>query len=193
MADLVRHAVGVDLLDVALRQALGEDVPDDVALPRFTQPLAIRFLTAEPGPLPTGRGRSRSASLDACSSRRASSKPIRTSRSVRPFAPCAGTATAEDTSSPSPTTADRGTRRAEHAAKRLQVEVATLSCSFDLTHYAEILEAAKTGGYRFATFGEVPSAASPVPPPRHRPLARRRSADGRARGAARRDGRPTSS
>jgi biotin carboxylase len=54
MADLVRHAVGVDLIDVALRFALGEDVPDDVALPRFSQPLAIRFLTADPGPLPTG-------------------------------------------------------------------------------------------------------------------------------------------
>ena len=54
MADLVRHAVGVDLVEVALRQALGEDVPDDVALPRFTQPLAIRFFTAQPGPLPTG-------------------------------------------------------------------------------------------------------------------------------------------
>jgi biotin carboxylase len=55
MADLVRHAVGVDLVEVALRQALGEDVPDEVALPRFSQPLAIRFLTAQPGPLPTGR------------------------------------------------------------------------------------------------------------------------------------------
>jgi biotin carboxylase len=54
MADLVRHAVGVDLVEVALRQALGEDVPDEIALPRFTQPLAIRFFTAEPGPLPTG-------------------------------------------------------------------------------------------------------------------------------------------
>jgi hypothetical protein len=39
---------------VALRQALGDPVPDDVALPRFSQPLAIRFLTAEPGPLPAG-------------------------------------------------------------------------------------------------------------------------------------------
>jgi biotin carboxylase len=55
MADLVRHAVGVDLVEVALQQALGEFVPDDVALPRFTQPLAIRFFTAQPGPLPTGR------------------------------------------------------------------------------------------------------------------------------------------
>jgi biotin carboxylase len=54
MADLVRHAVGVDLVEVALRQALGEEVPDEVALPRFRQPLAIRFFTAQPGPLPTG-------------------------------------------------------------------------------------------------------------------------------------------
>jgi biotin carboxylase len=55
MADLVRHAVGVDLVEIALRQALGEGVGDDLALPRFVQPLAIRFFTAQPGPLPTGR------------------------------------------------------------------------------------------------------------------------------------------
>ena len=55
MADLVRHAVGVDLVDVALRQALGDPVPDELVEPRFQQPLAIRFLTAAPGPLPTGR------------------------------------------------------------------------------------------------------------------------------------------
>jgi biotin carboxylase len=55
MADLVRHAVGVDLVEVALRQALGEPVADELALPHFQQPLAIRFLTASPGPLPTGK------------------------------------------------------------------------------------------------------------------------------------------
>ncbi len=55
MADLVRHAVGVDLVEIALRQALGKDVEDELALPRFSQPLAIRFFTAAPGPLPTGR------------------------------------------------------------------------------------------------------------------------------------------
>jgi biotin carboxylase len=54
MADLARHAVGVDLVDVALRQALGEEVLDELVLPRVQQPLAIRFLTAKPGPLPTG-------------------------------------------------------------------------------------------------------------------------------------------
>lgn len=55
MADLVRHAVGVDLVEVALRIALGEELPDEVAAAQFQQPLAIRFLTAEPGPLPTGK------------------------------------------------------------------------------------------------------------------------------------------
>jgi biotin carboxylase len=54
MADLALHAIGVDLVEIALRQALGLDVPDVIALPRFRRPLAIRFLTAEPGPLPTG-------------------------------------------------------------------------------------------------------------------------------------------
>ena len=52
MADLVRHAVGVDLVEVQLRMALGEELPDELVLPQFRQPLAIRFLTAEPGPLP---------------------------------------------------------------------------------------------------------------------------------------------
>jgi hypothetical protein len=55
MADLARHAVGVDLVEVALRQALGEEIPDELVFPQFRQPLAIRFLTAEPGPLPTGK------------------------------------------------------------------------------------------------------------------------------------------
>ena len=55
MADLVRHAVGVDLVDVQIRMALGEELPDELVQPRFKQPLAIRFFTAEPGPLPTGR------------------------------------------------------------------------------------------------------------------------------------------
>jgi biotin carboxylase len=54
MADLVRYAVGVDLVDVQIRMALGEELPDELVQPRFKQPLAIRFLTASPGPLPTG-------------------------------------------------------------------------------------------------------------------------------------------
>jgi biotin carboxylase len=57
MADLALHAIGLDLVDIALRQALGVEVPDELARPRFRRPLAIRFLTAQPGPLPTGRVR----------------------------------------------------------------------------------------------------------------------------------------
>ena len=55
MADLVRHATGVDLVEVQIRMALGDDLPNDLVQPKFKQPLAIRFLTASPGPLPTGR------------------------------------------------------------------------------------------------------------------------------------------
>jgi biotin carboxylase len=55
MADLVRFATGVDLVEVQIKMALGEDLPDELVKARFKQPLAIRFLTAEPGPLPTGR------------------------------------------------------------------------------------------------------------------------------------------
>jgi len=58
MADLARHAVGVDLVELALRQALGEEIGDELARPQRQQPLAIRFLTASPGPLPTGKVRS---------------------------------------------------------------------------------------------------------------------------------------
>jgi biotin carboxylase len=54
MADLAAHAVGVDLVEIALRQALGEQVSDTLVHARRQQPLAIRFLTAAPGPLPTG-------------------------------------------------------------------------------------------------------------------------------------------
>jgi biotin carboxylase len=55
MADLVRVAVGVDLVEVQIRIALGEELPDELVKPQFAQPLAIRFFTASPGPLPTGR------------------------------------------------------------------------------------------------------------------------------------------
>jgi biotin carboxylase len=57
MSDLAAHAVGVDLVEIALRQALGEEVPDSLVRPQRQQPLAIRFLTAEPGPLPAGKVR----------------------------------------------------------------------------------------------------------------------------------------
>ncbi|MFL5954835.1 MAG: ATP-grasp domain-containing protein [Gaiellaceae bacterium] len=54
MADLVRHATGVELFDVAILQALGRDVPDALIAPKIVRPIAIRFLTADPGVLPVG-------------------------------------------------------------------------------------------------------------------------------------------
>ncbi len=123
MADLVRHAVGVDLVEVALLQALGEYVPDDVSLPRFAQPLAIRFFTAEPGPLPTGRV-TRIGELDAVLASEGvvqadtylqigeTIRPVRRDGDRRGYV----IAIAD--------TSEEALRRAESAATRLHVEVA---------------------------------------------------------------------
>jgi biotin carboxylase len=54
MDEVARIGIGVDLVEVALLQALGEPVPDEFLRPTVHQPVAIRFLTAEPGPLPVG-------------------------------------------------------------------------------------------------------------------------------------------
>jgi len=54
MADLVWHGTGISLFDIAIAQALGDEVPDRLVTPRFTRPIAIRFLTASPGLLPVG-------------------------------------------------------------------------------------------------------------------------------------------
>ena len=55
MASVARYGVGVDLVQIAVLQALGEPVPDELLSPAVEQPHAISFLTAESGPLPTGR------------------------------------------------------------------------------------------------------------------------------------------
>jgi biotin carboxylase len=55
MAEHVIHARGIDLLEVQLRIALGESVPDELVQARYDRPVAVRFLTAEPGPLKAGR------------------------------------------------------------------------------------------------------------------------------------------
>jgi biotin carboxylase len=54
MDEVARLGTGVDLVEVALRQALGEEPPDALVRPARAQPLAIRFLTSSPGPLPAG-------------------------------------------------------------------------------------------------------------------------------------------
>lgn len=55
LAELVRHAVGIDLIELALRFALGQEILQEDALPRRSEPVSIRYLTAAPGQLPTGR------------------------------------------------------------------------------------------------------------------------------------------
>ena len=55
MADLLRHATGIEIYEIAIRQALGEPVTDRIVEAEATRPVAIRFLTAAPGPLPVGK------------------------------------------------------------------------------------------------------------------------------------------
>jgi biotin carboxylase len=54
MADLVRFGTGIELFDVAIAQALGRPVADELVTPTQQRPIAIRFLTASPGVLPLG-------------------------------------------------------------------------------------------------------------------------------------------
>jgi biotin carboxylase len=55
MAEHLLHAFGIDLLEVALRLSMGEPVTEERVRRRFERPVAIRFLTAEPGTLTPGR------------------------------------------------------------------------------------------------------------------------------------------
>ncbi len=55
MADLVRHGIGVDLLELAFGQSLGQSIALEDIEETQPKPIAIRFLTAAPGVLPTGR------------------------------------------------------------------------------------------------------------------------------------------
>ena len=141
MADLVRHAVGVDLVEVALRQALGEPVPDEVAAPRFQQPLAIRFLTAEPGPLPTGRvtrvgplepvlAAPGVVQADTYLEVGETIRPVRLDGDRRGYV----IAIADTNVAGARTRGGRGA--AARGGRRM-------SCTFDLAHYGELLEAAR--------------------------------------------------
>jgi biotin carboxylase len=57
MGEIPRVGTGIDLVEIAVLQALGREVPEVLLRPRFQQPFAISFLTAAPGVLPTGKVR----------------------------------------------------------------------------------------------------------------------------------------
>ena len=181
MADLARHAVGVDLVEIALRQALGEHVPDELARPRFQQPLAIRFLTAEPGPLPTGRVRGWGGlervlafpgvvQADVFLTEGEEIRPVPARR--RP-----------------PRLRDRGRRHERRGARarRGRGRAARrrgrtgVSCSFDLAHYRELLRGCGSGRVSLRLLRPRPRGGRPPASPRRRPLARRGDAARRAR------------
>ena len=106
---------------MSLRVALGQDGLDEVALPRFSLPVAIRFLTADPGPLPAGSvtrvGALARSSRHTASSTRRRISPRHGRRAVR---------TADDRHgyvvATGPTTVE-ALESADHAAGLLVVEV----------------------------------------------------------------------
>ena len=170
MADLVRHAVGVDLVEIALLQALGEPVPDALVTPAFQQPLAIRFLTAEPGPLATGIV-TRIGALDpvlAAEGVVQADTYLRVGETIRPVRGRRrssglrdrdrrhvgrGARTCRRSGGATPGR-DRGRMTSERPdGDELPVEHdVPEGCRFELEHYGEILDAARTGGYRFVGF-----------------------------------------
>jgi biotin carboxylase len=54
MDQIARLGTGIDLIEVSVRQALGEDLTNGLVRRSVDRPVAISFLTASPGPLPTG-------------------------------------------------------------------------------------------------------------------------------------------
>jgi biotin carboxylase len=70
MADLVRHGTGIELYEIAIRQALGVPLSDELVTPAQTRPIAIRFLTAQPGPLRAGTVRAIDGLIDVRSAPR---------------------------------------------------------------------------------------------------------------------------
>ena len=127
--------------------------------PRFQQPLAIRFLTAEPGPLPPG------VVEHVGTLERARALP-----GVVQAYDCLGAAGRDD-----PAGAVDGDRRGyvialggdEPGGARprgcggaADGRARAMSCSFDLAHYRELLEAARAGGYRPASSTASPPRAT---------------------------------
>ena len=156
MADLAFHALGIDLVEIALRQALGEEVPDELVIPRQSLPTAIRFLTAQPGPLPVGKvtkisGLDRVLKPGSRAGRRlpaggrddpagaARRRPARLRDRDRPDeragagAGRGGGAAAVRGDRMKPSTQDVGKGMTEPVA--LTIPTKGLSCAFDLEHY----------------------------------------------------------
>ena len=163
MADLVRHAAGVDLLEVALRQCLGEEIPDSLVLPRFRQPLCIRFLTAEPGPLQAGRVTAIGGLDEVLAAPGVVQaelyfglgeeiRPVQVDADRRGYVIATASSNLE------------ALERGEAAARLFEIEVEPMvatskhRCDFGLGHYRELLGAAKAGGSRFALFDHDPQA-----------------------------------
>ena len=155
MADLVRHAVGVDLVEVALRQALGEEATDELVLPQVQAAARDPLPDGAAGAAADGEGAIDRVARPGARGRRASFRPTPTSqvgetiRPVRLDGDRRGYVIATADTSVEALAAGRGGGAAAGGGGRV-------SCAFDLEHYRELLEAAQAGGYRFAFFDGSP-------------------------------------
>lgn len=123
MDEVARLGVGVDLIEVALRQSLGQPVDALLARARAPQPLAVFFLTAEPGPLQPGvvrrlNGLERVRTLPGVVGAEVYLHPGDTVRPVRVDGDRKGFVIA------TANTADEALERARTAAAAIEVEVA---------------------------------------------------------------------
>ena len=184
MADLVRHATGVDLVDIALRS-----------------PSASRFPTRSPGRVSSSRSQSASSppTRARCHRTRHAHRQPRAravGRGRRPgrHVPAGR---GDDPAGPArrrpARLRHRGGRQnvvaldlAEAAARLLDGRGGGMSCGFDLAHYGEIVAAARTAATGSRT-SRAHRRGDGDPAPRRRPVARRGAPHGGARARRRRD------
>ena len=97
MVEVPRYGVGIDLVEIAVLQALGEPVPDELVTPRFHQPRRDPLPHRVARAAPDRRRARRSARSTRRSPSPASSAPRRGSSRARRSGPCRRTATAAAT------------------------------------------------------------------------------------------------
>ena len=125
---------------------------DDVALPRFVAAARDPLLHRRAGPAADGPRHAHRHASTPCSRPTVSCRPTRTSQVGETIRPVRRDGDRRGYVIATAETPQEALRRAElRRDLGSRSSVADMSCSFDLDHYRELLEAAKAGGYRFAT------------------------------------------
>ena len=153
------RAIGLDLVEIALRQALGVEVPDELAYPAsrsrcHSLPDRLSGPTVGRTPRTLERAGARARRTGGRSGRRVPRAGRRSGR-------FGSTATAglrhrgcrhERRGARARGGNRRAARRGGRSARPGRPVSTLTGCGFHLRHYEELLEAAQAGGYRFAGF-----------------------------------------